>query len=115
MAHEEGPEDGHRNFSVSRRLNRIEVEAVANGKTNTIDFINLQIILHIENAQGPELLNSRAVAVVNRVSNKLTGRDFNPRVTLDVPTQVDRLILQATSLENLCQCYVGWYVYKTTE
>lgn len=33
MAHEDGPEDGHRNFSVSRRLNRIEVEAVANGKT----------------------------------------------------------------------------------
>lgn len=33
MAHEDGPDDGHRNFSVSRRLNRIEVEAVANGKT----------------------------------------------------------------------------------
>lgn len=31
--HEDGPDDGHRNFSVSRRLNRIEVEAVANGKT----------------------------------------------------------------------------------
>ncbi|KAG1057434.1 hypothetical protein G6F43_000742 [Rhizopus delemar] len=94
MVHEDGPDDGHRNFSVSRRLNRIEVEAVAN-----------------ENTQGPELLNSRAVAVVNRVSNKLTGRDFNPRVTLDVPTQVDRLILQATSLENLCQCYVGWCAF----
>jgi phosphatidylinositol kinase/protein kinase (PI-3 family) len=66
---------------------------------------------NVENPQGPELLNSRAVAVVNRVSNKLTGRDFNPRVTLDVPTQVEKLIQQATSLENLCQCYVGWYVY----
>jgi FKBP12-rapamycin complex-associated protein len=32
MVHEDGPDDGHRNFSVSRRLNRIEVEAVANGK-----------------------------------------------------------------------------------
>ena len=56
------------------------------------------------------MLNTRAVAVVNRVSNKLTGRDFNPRDTLDVPTQVDKLIQQATSLENLCQCYIGWYV-----
>jgi FKBP12-rapamycin complex-associated protein len=64
--------------------------------------------LIIENPQGPELLNSRAVAVVNRVSNKLTGRDFNPRETLIVKTQVDKLIHQATSLENLCQCYVGW-------
>ncbi|KAI8981018.1 armadillo-type protein [Pilobolus umbonatus] len=91
MAHDDGPDDGHRNFSVSRRLNRIEVEAVAN-----------------ENAQGPELLNTRAVGVVNRVSNKLTGRDFNARVTLDVSTQVEKLIQQAMSLENLCQCYVGW-------
>ncbi|KAI8062483.1 armadillo-type protein [Gongronella butleri] len=87
-------EDGHRNFSVSRRLNRIEVEAVAN-----------------ENAGQPEMLNTRAVAVVNRVSNKLTGRDFNPRVTLDIPTQVDKLIQQATSLENLCQCYIGWCAF----
>lgn len=65
-----------------------------------------------ENAQGPETLNTRAVAVVTRVSNKLTGRDFNPRVTLDVQTQVDKLIQQATSLENLCQCYIGWLVYS---
>jgi FKBP12-rapamycin complex-associated protein len=64
--------------------------------------------LIIENVAGPELLNSKAVAVVNRVSNKLTGRDFNSRVTLDVPTQVEKLIQQATSLENLCQCYIGW-------
>ncbi|KAI8371602.1 armadillo-type protein [Radiomyces spectabilis] len=92
--HEELADDTHRNFSVSRRLNRIEVEAVAN-----------------ENAAGPEMLNSRAVGVVNRVSNKLTGRDFNPRVTLDVPTQVDKLIHQATSLENLCQCYIGWCAF----
>ncbi|KAI7861526.1 armadillo-type protein [Spinellus fusiger] len=94
MNHDDMPDDGHRNFSVSRRLNRIEVEAVAN-----------------ENVQGPEMLNTRAVAVVNRVSNKLTGRDFNPRVTLDVSTQVERLIQQATSLENLCQCYIGWCAF----
>ena len=37
-----------------------------------------------------------------------TGRDFNPDVVLSVPAQVDKLILQATSLENLCQCFSGW-------
>ncbi|ORZ13215.1 armadillo-type protein [Absidia repens] len=94
LNNEDLTEDGHRNFSVSRRLNRIEVEAVAN-----------------ENVAGPELLNSKAVAVVNRVSNKLTGRDFNSRVTLDVPTQVEKLIQQATSLQNLCQCYIGWCAF----
>lgn len=38
------------------------------------------------------------------------GRDFNPEEPLSVSAQVDKLILQATSLENLCQCFSGWYV-----
>jgi len=38
----------------------------------------------------------------------LLGRDFKPNV-LTVEEQVDKLILQATSLENLCQCFSGWY------
>eukprot|EP00842_Homolaphlyctis_polyrhiza_P000070 jgi/Hompol1/1063/HPOL_001351-RA len=40
--------------------------------------------------------------------NKPEGRDFKPTVTLDVPLQVQKLILQAASMENLCQCYAGW-------
>lgn len=36
------------------------------------------------------------------------GRDFSHDETLDVPTQVELLIKQATSHENLCQCYIGW-------
>jgi hypothetical protein len=42
-------------------------------------------------------------------SNGSLGRDFNPNVVLTVQAQVDKLILQATSLENLCQCFSGWY------
>lgn len=57
----------------------------------------------------PEVLNERALTVINRVSKKLTGRDFSNE-TLDVPAQVQRLVDQATSHENLCQCWVGWYV-----
>lgn len=59
----------------------------------------------------PEALNARAVAVIQRVQNKLTGRDFRPNQVLDVPLQVQRLIVQATSLENLCQCYIGWCAF----
>jgi FKBP12-rapamycin complex-associated protein len=55
----------------------------------------------------PEVLNERALTVINRVSKKLTGRDFSNEI-LDVPAQVQRLIEQATSHENLCQCWVGW-------
>ena len=55
----------------------------------------------------PELLNERAVSVIQRVSRKLTGRDFGD-ATLDVPTQVQRLIEEASSAEALCQSYMGW-------
>lgn len=53
-------------------------------------------------------INARAVQVVERVQQKLTGRDFKPTVVLSVNDQVDKLIAQATSLENLSQCFVGW-------
>ncbi|EGN96671.1 hypothetical protein SERLA73DRAFT_170096 [Serpula lacrymans var. lacrymans S7.3] len=58
-----------------------------------------------------EVRNERALLVYNRVQHKLTGRDFNPDVVLSVPAQVDKLILQATSLENLCQCFSGWCAF----
>lgn len=80
-----------------------------------------------------EVRNERALMVYNRVQHKLTGmydeeikklisliltavcsgRDFNPEIALKVPEQVDKLILQSTSLENLCQCFSGWYVTYT--
>eukprot|EP00471_Norrisiella_sphaerica_P000306 CAMPEP_0184486668 /NCGR_PEP_ID=MMETSP0113_2-20130426/8143_1 /TAXON_ID=91329 /ORGANISM="Norrisiella sphaerica, Strain BC52" /LENGTH=1615 /DNA_ID=CAMNT_0026868649 /DNA_START=27 /DNA_END=4875 /DNA_ORIENTATION=+ len=54
-------------------------------------------------------LNREAVRVVTRVENKLTGRDFGAlgHTVLDVSTQVQKLIHQATSHKNLCQCYMG--------
>ncbi|KAG6793064.1 hypothetical protein POTOM_002248 [Populus tomentosa] len=80
-----------------------------------------------------EVLNERAVVVMARMSNKLTGRDFStPSFTassiqhavdhsslisgdtrevdhgLSVKLQVQKLIIQATSHENLCQNYVGY-------
>ena len=37
------------------------------------------------------------------------GRDFKPKEQLDVNAQVAALVSQAIAVENLCQCYVGWY------
>lgn len=54
-----------------------------------------------------EAVNQRAVAAIQRVSNKLKGRDFDSSEVLDVPAQVDRLIRQATAVERLCCLYVG--------
>lgn len=61
-----------------------------------------------------EVLNERAVAVMERMSAKLTGRDFagdgaaTGAESDSVQQQVQRLIQQATSHENLCQSYIGW-------
>ena len=37
-----------------------------------------------------------------------SGCDFNNDESIDVKRQVDLLVKQATSHENLCQCYIGW-------
>jgi FKBP12-rapamycin complex-associated protein len=55
-----------------------------------------------------EVQNARAVEVLDRVAQKLTGRDFKPDDELTVNEQVNKLIIEATKLENLCQHYIGW-------
>ena len=50
----------------------------------------------------------RALEVITRIEAKLTGRDFvktSDDSDLAVDQQVDRLIKEATSVENLCQLY----------
>lgn len=55
-----------------------------------------------------DVRNKRALEVVRRIQNKLNGRDFNPNVSLSVPEQIQRLVQEATSLENLCVAFIGW-------
>lgn len=92
-------------------------------------------------ADAKEVQNARALQVLARVKEKLTGRDFAPSANtntvnggasglglmgglegissngngnieslggLQVGDQVDRLLRQATDVENLCQHYIGW-------
>lgn len=68
------------------------------------------------NFQGPgtqdidvqETQNARAMQVLHRVKEKLTGTDFKSEEELNYINQVDRLLNEATKLENLCQHYIGW-------
>ena len=87
-------------------------------------------------AASEEALNERALKVIRRVQDKLNGRDFHklseeensinnhfPHAAgggggegvgeppLDVQDQVQRLIVQATSTENLSQLFVGWCAF----
>lgn len=60
------------------------------------------------NAAAGEAKNERAVQVLRRVKEKLTGHDFKPNEELSYTVQVDKLMTEATKLENLCQHYIGW-------
>jgi FKBP12-rapamycin complex-associated protein len=66
-----------------------------------------------------EVLNERAMTVMKRMTDKLMGRDHvvdgssgsnssSDQTCDSVPAQVQRLIAQAISHENLCQSYIGW-------
>jgi len=55
-----------------------------------------------------EVQNVRALQVLARIKEKLMGQDFKTEDELGVEEQVDKLINQATNLENLCQHYIGW-------
>ena len=50
----------------------------------------------------PEALNERAVRVIRRVHNKLTGREFGDELT--VSQQVQRLIVQASVAYGVVNC-----------
>jgi FKBP12-rapamycin complex-associated protein len=58
--------------------------------------------------EAKEVQNARALQVLARVKEKLTGRDGKPGEEQKVNDQVSRLIVEATNLENLCQHYIGW-------
>ena len=57
---------------------------------------------------APEELNQRALAVIRRIKDKLSGNDFPHHRALTVEAQVELLIQESSAVENLCSCYVGW-------
>jgi FKBP12-rapamycin complex-associated protein len=60
----------------------------------------------------PGALSERALKVIKRVQDKLTGMEWkNVMEQAGVEDQVDRLIIQATSNENLCTCFIGWCAF----
>ncbi|PIA14095.1 hypothetical protein COEREDRAFT_99151 [Coemansia reversa NRRL 1564] len=58
--------------------------------------------------RGWKAENPKARAIVRRIHDKLVGTDFNPEEQLEVSEQIDKVIQQATSSENLAALYHGW-------
>ncbi|KAK9311013.1 FAT domain-containing protein [Lipomyces starkeyi] len=70
-------------------------------------------VVNLELQNQLDSRNARATVVLKRISDKLTGHDFKQPKELDVPHQVDKLIQQATSVENLCQHYIEWCSFSS--
>lgn len=52
--------------------------------------------------------NPYAMSVLKRVEMKIDGRGISENQAISVSEQVDFLLKQATSLDNLCNMYEGW-------
>lgn len=92
-----------------------EVGSFSTGTSQDNDFmeslsmLNRKSFAEIPNdGSQPDTVSKKAVIIINRVRDKLTGKDFHSEEMLTIQKQVDLLIQQATSNENLCQCYIGW-------
>eukprot|EP00979_Chaetoceros_neogracilis_P015731 scaffold6454_cov267-Chaetoceros_neogracile.AAC.7 len=76
---------------------------------------SVNIAVEDKDTATEEALNEKALKVIRRVQDKLTGTDFHPPTEefdpLDVQDQVHKLIVQATSTENLCQLFIGWCAF----
>lgn len=52
--------------------------------------------------------NAYAMSILRRVEMKLDGRDIANNRDISIAEQVDFLLKQATSVDNLCNMYEGW-------
>ncbi|OMJ18872.1 Phosphatidylinositol 3-kinase tor2 [Smittium culicis] len=57
------------------------------------------------------LKNQKATDLMDRIEKKLDGLEFNTKESIDICSHVERLVEQATSLENLCRCFIGWCAF----
>ena len=67
-----------------------------------------QALADDEKQQKGNIINNIALQAIIRIRSKLNGKDFNDKESLNYRDQVEKLIIQATSHENICQAYVGW-------
>ena len=91
-------------------LNKNIFNYESNKENNNIINDEKQILMLLEERDEieNEEINKIAKLVFERIKDKLSGTDFNKNIIYDYKTQVQKLINQATSNENLAQCYIGW-------
>ncbi|KAF9175596.1 hypothetical protein BGX20_003599 [Mortierella sp. AD010] len=103
---------------TTKRWNAPAAEQVDSGVTNGagVNYASLQQQQQQQQQQDhqqPALpashqRNAYAVHILRRVRHKLEGRDFEAGKKCKVTEQVERVIQEATNVENLANMYEGW-------
>lgn len=84
-----------------------DIDAVL--ESNPQNFLgSTSVPVFADNLKIGDNRDSRAIFVIRRIAEKLNGNDFRRPKKLGIADQVDKLIMQATDSENLCQHYIGW-------
>ncbi|KAK9450365.1 armadillo-type protein [Limtongia smithiae] len=96
------------NSIPNRERRNTLIETETNGMVQRRPVIAEEEIVNLELQNQLDSRNQRATVVLRRITDKLTGNDFKHLKELSVPQQVDKLIQQASAVENLCQHFVGW-------
>ncbi|CAG8432924.1 6070_t:CDS:10 [Diversispora eburnea] len=98
--------------------------AIDNGLNNTISVVgghlkynnetsdsvwNPDSISILENTRQETVSrNAFAVGIIRQIKAKLEGKDFDSNVKMTAQEQIDKIIEQATNIDNLCVMYEGW-------
>ncbi|KAL1200865.1 Serine/threonine-protein kinase TOR [Cardamine amara subsp. amara] len=85
-------------------------------KSGSKEALNENIDVQSDEASPPTKTHTRvtrgknayALSVVKRMEMKIDGRDIAENREVSISEQVDYLIKQATSVDNLCNMYEGW-------
>ena len=99
--------------SESLKKDKMEFIKTVKYNTNNNNIVNNKIDLNnnlikdFEEVESDDL-NKIGKLVLERIIDKLQGTDFIKSVQLEIKPQVEQLIRQATSHENLSQSYLGW-------
>ena len=94
--------DINKDDEINKKIIKEEKNIVENEKRQLFNIYG-------ENEEvDSEELSKIAQIVINRISDKLNGTDIYQDHQLDEKEQVDQLIRQARSPENLAQAYLGW-------
>jgi FKBP12-rapamycin complex-associated protein len=99
----------HKEEEKEEKIEEIDEEKEKNEKKRMENDERHIFNIYQENDEiESEELNKIAKIVLERISNKLSGTEFYPEIVYNVKEQVDKLINEAMSYENLAQSYLGW-------